>query len=292
MEINISSSINNQLGECPRWHVQEQRIYWVDIDAYKLYRKDYLTGKIEFCQLDEEIGCFVFNESGGFVLAMRSGFYFMDDWGAPLRFIADPQIDNKQTRFNDGRCDAQGRFLAGTVYPPKDYGGAALYSLNNDLTVGQLQDDVLTANGVAFSPDNQWLYFSDTPRHVIYRYPYNLETGTIGKREVFYQFPEGQGRPDGAAVDSEGFYWCALYEGGRVVRISPSGDIVKEIEVPARCPTMVAFGGENLKTLYITSVGDRPKIELTDYPKSGSLFEIELDVAGLPEHNFIKRILS
>lgn len=287
--MKVIAKVNNKLGECPRWHHQEQALYWVDIDAFRLYRLHVESGDIQYRQFDEEIGCFVFHQNTGFVVAMRSGFYFIDDWQAKLRFIADPQADNSQTRFNDGRCDATGRFLAGTVYPAKDHGGAALFSLDNNLNIKQLQDDVLTANGLAFSPDNQWLYFSDTPRHVIYRYPYNLADGSVGTREVFHQFPYGHGRPDGAAVDSEGYYWSALYEGGRVVRLNPHGEIVQEIQVPAKCPTMVAFGGKDLKTLYITTVGNRPAEELALFPDSGHVFAIELDIAGRTEPSFVHK---
>lgn len=287
--VKTTLAIHNRLGECPRWHCGEQKLYWVDIDAGRLYRLDPVSGEHEFRQFDEQIGCFVFRDGGGFVVAMRSGFHFMDGWDAPLRPIADPEADKPATRFNDGRCDAAGRFLAGTVYPPKDHGGAALYSLDNDLSVTCLQDDVLTANGVAFSPDNRFLYFSDTPRHVIYRYPYDLETGRVGEREIFHRFPDGQGRPDGASVDREGCYWSALYEGGRIVRLSPAGEILEEIPVPARCPTMVAFGGPDLRRLYVTSVGERPEEELAQYPESGNLFELEVEVPGLAEHNFVYR---
>ncbi len=157
--VKTTTTITNLLGECPRWHNSEKQLYWVDIDGGLLYRMNPATGAIEHRQFSEQIGCFVFCHGGGFVLAMRSGFYFMDNWTAPLRAICDPQEDNTVTRFNDGRCDAKGRFLAGTVYPPKDHGGAALYVLDNDVSVRLLQDDVMTANGLAFSPDNRRKFF-------------------------------------------------------------------------------------------------------------------------------------
>lgn len=284
-EVQVALDVRARLGECPRWDEQSQCLYWIDIDSFRLHRFDPRTHTDDIRQFDQEIGCFSLRDDGGFVLAMRSGFYFIDSWDAPLRPICDPEADLPDNRFNDGRCDAAGRLLAGTMDKSKT-GGASLYSLDPALTVRRLEDGVNTANGLAFSPDNTLMYFSDTPRHVIYVYDYDISSGTASNRRVFHQFPHGLGRPDGAAVDSEGYYWSALYEGGRVVRLNPQGDIVAEIAVPARCPTMVAFGGADLKTLYITSVGQRPDAELADYPLSGALFSVQVEVAGRVEHRF------
>ncbi len=282
----VALAIRANLGECPRWDEQAQLLYWADINAGQLHRFDPATGKDDFLQFDEELGCFSLRAQGGFVLGMRSGFFFLDGWNTQRRAIADPEADMPSNRFNDGRCDAEGRFIAGTVYPPKDRDGANLYSLGTDLQVTRLKDGLLTSNGVAFSPDSKTFYFSDTPKHAIYAYDYNLETGAMSNGRVFHQFPHGNGRPDGATVDAEGYYWTALYEGGRVVRLNPRGEIVEEIAVPAKCPTMVALGGEDLKTLYITSVGNRPEEELKDYPHSGAIFQVRVDVPGLPERRF------
>ncbi|MDH2433815.1 SMP-30/gluconolactonase/LRE family protein [Pokkaliibacter sp. MBI-7] len=284
-EVQVALDVRARLGECPRWDEKSQCLYWIDIDSFRLHRFDPRTHTDDIRQFDQEIGCFSLRDDGGFVLAMRSGFYFIDSWDAPLRPICDPEADLPDNRFNDGRCDAAGRLLAGTMDKSKT-GGASLYSLDPALTVRRLEDGVNTANGLAFSPDNTRMYFSDTPRHVIYVYDYDISTGAASNRRVFHQFPHGHGRPDGAAVDSEGYYWSALYEGGRVVRLNPAGEIVQEIAVPARCPTMVAFGGADLKTLYITSVGQRPEAELADYPLSGALFSVAVEVAGQVEPRF------
>ncbi len=285
-KVEIALKIKASLGECPRWDETNQLLYWVDINQGQLHRFNPATGTDEFLQFDEEIGCMSLRQGDGFLLAMRSGFYTLDGWNTERKFIADPEADMLKNRFNDGRADAKGRMFAGTVYPPKDYGGASIYSLSPEGEVKKWVGDLLTANGIAFSPDSRTFYYADTPSHAVQACDYDLDTGTVSNCRVFHQFPHGHGRPDGAAVDSEGCYWTALYEGGRVVRLSPDGKIIQEITVPARCPTMVAFGGSDMQTLYITSVGSRPDSELEEFPDSGSVFQIRVDVPGLTEHRF------
>ncbi len=286
-KVEVALSIRANLGECPRWDEKEQVLYWVDINACQLHRLDPKTGRDEYLQFDEEIGCFALREKGGFILAMRNGYFTLDGWNTNRMFICDPEEGLDKNRFNDGRCDAMGRLWAGSVYPPKDHGGASIYSLTGEGVATKWIDNLLTANGIAFSLDNRALYYADTPSHAIQVCDFDIEQGEVSNCRVFHQFPHGEGRPDGAAVDSEGYYWTALYEGQRVVRLNPKGEIVQEIAVPARCPTMVAFGDEDLKTLYITSVGNRSEEELQKFPESGSVFKVRVDVAGTTENRFV-----
>jgi sugar lactone lactonase YvrE len=285
--VEVALKIQANLGECPRWDEQAQLLYWIDINSFKLHRFDPATGRDDFLLFDEEIGCFSLRQQAGFLLAMRSGFYLLDGWNTERRFIADPESTLDKNRFNDGRADAKGRMFAGSIYPPKDYGGASIYSLEAPAKIQRWVEGLLTSNGIAFSPDNKTFYYADTPSHAIQQCDYDLETGVPSNCRLFHQFPHGNGRPDGAAVDSEGCYWTALYEGGRIVRLNPVGDIVQEIAVPAKCPTMVAFGGPDLKTLFITTVGNRPDAELQQFPDSGSVFKVRVDVPGLVEHRYL-----
>lgn len=287
-KVSVALDIQAKLGECPRWDSVSQKLYWVDINAFQLHAFDPESGKNTFLQFEEEIGCFSLRAGDGFILAMRSGYFFIDGWNTKLIPICDPEEGLDHNRFNDGRCDAKGRLVAGSYYPPKDHDGANLWSLDENLMATKLADDLLTSNGAAFSPDNKIFYYSDTPKHCIYKCDYNLEKGTLSNREIFHQFPFGEGRPDGASVDVEGCYWTALYEGSRIVRLSPEGKVLQEISIPAKCPTMVAFGGKDLKTLFVTTVGDRPKEELQEFPGSGSIFKVDVDVAGLEEFRFAK----
>lgn len=275
------------LGECPLWCGQTQRLWWVDIEAPAIHCFDPETGQNQTFALDENVGCIGLRAQGRFIAGLRSGLWLLDAQGRKEKLIANPQEDTRISRFNDGRVDPWGRFWAGTIYEPRDQPAAGLYRVNAALECQQMADDIKVSNGVAFSPDRRWLYHSDTPAHVIYRYPLDPQTGEIGARTVFHQFPFGNGRPDGAAVDAEGHYWSALYEGGRVVRFSSEGKIVAEYPIPARCPTMCAFGGADLRTLYVTSARHgRPPEELADWPESGNLFAMRVDVPGQPEPRF------
>lgn len=285
-ELALAAQAN--LAECPRWDEKEQLLYWIDINRFQLHRFDPKTGEDEFLTFAEEIGCFSLREQGGFVLAMRNGFFIVDGWNTEVTKICDPEEGLDKNRFNDGRCDAKGRFIAGSYYPPKDHDGANLWVLDEKLEARLLFDQMLTSNGAAFSPDNMTFYFSDTPKHQLYKCDYNLETGEATNKSVFHEWPKGNGRPDGGAVDSEGYYWTALFEGSRIARLNPEGEIVEEIAVPAKCPTMVCFGGEDMKTLFITTAGDRPEAELAEFPQSGNLFKIDVEVAGQIEYRFAK----
>lgn len=284
-QIKTLLKIDAKLGECPRWDEQTQTLYWVDIDNFRLNQLDPATGKNQFLQLEEEIGCFALKESGGFVAGLRSGFVSIDSLTGGITPITDPESDKAWQRFNDGRCDAAGRFIAGTLNPRKDADSAHFYSLEGS-TAKQLVGENWTSNGLAFSPDNKTLYYSDTPRHTIFACTYDVATGTVGESRVFYQFPKGWGRPDGAAVDVEGNYWSALYAGGRVVQINPQGEIINTIAIPAKNPTMVAFGGKDLTTLFITTTKAGSEDEAEQYPLSGSIFSVEVEIAGLVEYRY------
>ena len=276
-----------RLGECPRWDERAGVLYWVDIDAFELHRFDPATGRDDRRSFDEEIGCFSLRARGGFVAALRSGFVLLDDFDAAPRPVADPQADLPGNRFNDGRCDPAGRFLAGTMNPARDADTGALYALGADLGVHRVTGGTLTSNGLAFSPDGATMFHADTPRRTIHAFDYDIETGRVANKRIFHRFPVGGGRPDGAAVDAQGCYWTALYDGGRIARLSPEGEVLSEIPIPARHCTMVAFGGADLKTLYVTTARNGHSArDLERFAQAGGLFAVPVDVPGLIEPRF------
>jgi len=276
------------LGECPVWSVAEQVLYWVDINAPALNRFDPATGNNRTMPMPESIGCFALREGGGFVVALRGGIWFAGADGTLERKLADAPYDPAHHRFNDGRCDRQGRFFAGTMNENRDAPSAALLRLEDDLRLTRVLDDLTISNGLAWSPDGRTMYHADTPQRVVHAYDYDVETGVPGRRRVFAQWSGLRDRPDGGTVDCEGCYWVALYRAGSVVRIAPDGTTLAAYPVPAMCPTMVAFGGPDLRTLYVTTARQqREPDELARLPQSGGLFAMSVPVPGLPEPLFV-----
>lgn len=279
---------NTLLGECPLWSSAEQVLYFVDIKACRIHRFDPLSRHLTAMELPEEVGCIGLAKGGGFIAGLRSGLWLLDEKGALLRKLADNPEDQSISRFNDGMVDPAGRFVAGTVDETRERGIASLYRFDRD-GLAELASGLLTSNGVAFSPGAKRLYHSDTLRYTLYTFDYDPARGSVSNRQVFARFGSDtdKGRPDGGAVDVEGCYWTALFEGGRVQRYDQNGKLLAEYPVPALCPTMVTFGGPDMKTLYCTSarVG-RSDAELSRYPLSGALFSMRTDVVGLPKNLF------
>ena len=293
-------------GESPFWHPQEQRLYWVDIPGKRVHRWHPESGTKETWELPQNPGSIAPAANGGLVLALNDGFYRARSWGGLLEAIVRFQLPDR-TRFNDGKADPVGRFWSGTYYEPKDARKADLYCLDarpdnaeRGRPITQLKaHNATNSNGLAWSPDQRTLYWSDTTQHTIYAFDWDARSNVLKHQRVFHAFapkPSGWkpgqpgygGRPDGAAVDVEGHYWASLFEGGRLVRLSPAGAIVAEYELPVRCPTMPCFGGPDLRTLYLTSAREgRPADELAAMPHSGCVLTAQAPVAGLPTNFFI-----
>jgi sugar lactone lactonase YvrE len=279
--------VRASLGECPVWAGDEAALYWVDINAPALNRFDPATGRNAAMPMPSAIGCFALREGGGFVVALRDGVWLAAADGALERRVASAPYDPAHHRFNDGRCDAAGRFLVGSMNERRDAPSAALYRLEPGGTLTSLVQDITISNGLAWSPDGRTMYHADTPAQVVRAYDYDAATATPGRPREFARWTGAAERPDGAAVDREGCYWSAFYRGGKVVRLSPAGAPLAEYPLPALCPTMCAFGGPDLRTLYVTTARqERPPGELARLPLSGGVFALRVDVPGLPEPRF------
>ncbi len=290
------------LGESPFWHPGEGMLYWVDIPGRRLLRMRPGAGAPETWAMPSEPGCIAPAERGGLVIALRDGIYRAPAWQGGLRLLQPAAHDTATTRFNDGKADALGRFWASTIYEPRTTAAAALFALDcRDGPVPGLQHmagDATVGNGLAWSPDNKTLYWSDTKRHLIRAWDWDATGNTMTDERVFQQFaakPGGWtsamagygGRPDGAAVDVLGNYYAAMFEGQRLVKISPDAQVLAEIPVPAQCPTMPCFGGDDLQTLFVTTAREnRPAEELARLPQSGCVFSMRVDVPGLPVNFF------
>lgn len=278
----------SMLGESPRWHAGEERLYWVDIEQRELHRFDPVTGADETRTFDAPVGCLAFRKAGGLLLGMKDGLAVLADWNAePLPFGDQMLAGRPDLRLNDGRTDARGRFWVGSVNMAKSARDAALYRVDPDGSSRLVQDGMLTCNGAAFSGEGTRFHHADTPSHDLRAYRFDAEAGILSDERIFHSFPHGEGRPDGGSFDEEGYYWSALFDGGRVVRLSPEGEIVASVAIPARRPTMIAFGGRDRRTAYVTTarVG-LDEATLAAQPLSGGIFSFEVEVAGVPEWPF------
>ena len=279
--------IRASLGECPLWSAREHALYWVDINAPSLNRFDPSTGSNVAMPMPESIGSYAFRERGGFVVALRSGIWLCDPQGRLERRVAAAPYAPGHHRFNDGRCDPGGRFIVGTMNENRDAADAALYRLDRDFTLTPLFGSLTTSNGLAWSPDGRTMYHADTPTRSIRAFDYDVSTGTPSRARTFASWTGETQRPDGGAVDSAGRYWSAFYRGGVVAELSPAGDVLAEHPLPAACPTMCAFGGADLRTLFVTTARQRrDDAELARLPQSGGIFSMRVDVPGMPEPRF------
>lgn len=278
----------NRLGEGAVWSVDEQALYWVDIDNNSFYRLDYRTQQQQAFDAGQMVGCLRLRAKGGLVLAVENGFAFWDFQANRLVLGPDP-IKNPKMRFNDGNVDAQGRFWAGSMYYKSDIGktGGSLYRLDPDGSVHEMATHHAIPNGIGWSPDLKTMYHADTVYKVIYAYDYDAATGRIENRRNFVYTPDDKGMPDGLTVDSEGYVWSCRWEGWKVIRYDPDGNIDREVHVNAARVTSCAFGGPELDELFITTAWTG----LTDeqrrqQPQAGDIFRLKTGVKGQPSHSF------
>ena len=279
-----------KLGEGPCWDARKQLLHWVDIERFELHTYNPATKTDRIINVGQHIGAAVVRKSGGFVVALRDGIYHLNEETEALEKIVDPEPDCPENRFNDGKCDPAGRLWAGTMHLPetKDNCGH-LYCIDADLSVRRRVDDVSISNGLAWSPDEKTMYFIDSPTRQCVAFDYDKATGGISNRRVAVTIPEGEGWPDGMNIDAEGMLWIALWEGWAVRRYNPeNGNLLDEIKLPVARPTSCVFGGEDLRTLYITSASTRlSEDELAAQPLAGAIFKAKLGVIGMPTIEFL-----
>lgn len=290
-EIQAAFGQPMEVGECPLWHHAEKALYWVDIDGRAVHRLDPASGGAHSkWPMESQPSAIAIDASGGIVVAQRSGIVRLDTSTGAVTPIAPAPYDSATMRFNDGRVDPAGRFWIGGRDEASGREAAAMYVLERGQLRTQWPGTLKNSNGLGFSPDGRRMYHADTATHRIDCYDFDAATGIASNRRTFHQFasdknaPDYGGRPDGATVDSAGNYWCAMFEGGRVLCLSPDGEILREVKLPLRCPTMLAFGGDDLRTLYITSASHgRSAEERAQYPLTGCVLSLRADIAGRPE---------
>lgn len=277
------------LGESPVWDAREQALWWVDIRQPAVHRYVPATGATDAWPMAEEVGSLALRRDGGLglLLALRSGFAFFDPATGALERVCCPEPDQPDNRLNDGKCDRRGRFWVGSMHVSGRQPTGALYRLDPDLAWQGVLDGITVPNSLAFAPDDQTLYFADTPTRRIMAYAFDLERGALGASRVFATLAEDAGYPDGSTMDAEGFLWNAHWDGGRLTRYAPDGRVDRVVELPVARPTCCAFGGPALDVLYVTTASIRlSEADLARQPWAGGLLALDVGVRGLPEPRF------
>jgi sugar lactone lactonase YvrE len=280
------------LGESPFWHPDQQCLYYCDIAAHQLLRYCPAAQTLQRWQFDTEVASCAPYRDGTLLLAMRDGLWRFDPVTVSRTLLAPPPYDPGAQRFNDGKCDPAGRFWIGTLDDQRRP-LAQLYCYTQARGLQAVAGQGATVvNGLAWSPDASTLYWSDTTAHTIYAAAANPQTGATAQQRAWMRFPlklqdhsmiPYAGRPDGAAVDVQGNYWVAMFEGQSLRCYSPLGQLLHALPLPARCPTMPCFGGADYRTLYLTtSRHQRPNEELAAQPEAGCVLQCRVAAPGLP----------
>lgn len=268
----------DRLGEGLLWSAREGAVYWTDILKPALNRVTLATGNVESWPMPEMIGWVIERrDRPGLIAGFRSGFAELTLDPVAIIPIADPEPDLPQNRLNDAKADRWGRIWAGTMPVAIDQPSGGLHRLDPDRAVTRVDAGYTVANGPAISPDQRWLYHTDTVPGLIYRFALSEEG--IARREIFIRFEPAWGRPDGMTTDADGGLWVAHWGGSRVTRFTPAGKVDRAIRLPASQITNVCFAGEKLDRMFVTSAADGKH----DEPLAGALFEVDPGGAiGLP----------
>lgn len=282
------------VGESPVWRAVESALYWVDIPGKRICRLQIETGVLDTWGTGDMAACIAFRHDGTLIAGMEDGIYslrLLEAGKVEAMQLAAPVLPMSNMRFNDGRCDRQGRFWAGTMHMnmAAAYAVGSLYRFTaGDGLSGPFETGLLTQNGLAWSPSGDLMYLSDSHPNsrLIWVFDYDIATGTPRNRRIFVHMSEHSGRPDGAAVDADGCYWTCANDAGQLLRFTPKGKLDRSIGLPIKKPSMCAFGGSHFDTLFVTSIRPTNEAELIEQPHAGAVFAVHAGIRGLPEPEF------
>lgn len=290
LDAELALQVRNNTGESPVWHAAEQALYWVDIPEKRLHRYCLQDGRSHSWSAPQMLGCISRSSQPHQLLAgAESGFFRLDaasDDTLGFEPLAEADHAMPGMRFNDGRCDRQGRFMAGSMLIDMLAGRNVghIYQLQSDGVMRKLLGGLVTPNGMAFSPDGRRMYLTDSHKTVrqSWVFDYDTQDGMPSRQRPFIDMAGFCGRPDGAAMDTDGCYWICGIDAGLVHRYTPQGVLDLTVRVPVKKPSMCAFGGADLRTLYMTSIS--PTVAEDQRPMDGGLFAIHLSgIQGMPE---------
>jgi len=285
VKIERIANVKNSLGEGPLWDTARSCLYWVDSLSGEIFRLDE-NAQIEAWSLPCMIGSLAVISDKQAIVALQTGFHYFDFVSGELTSIIDPESDSAETRFNDGKTDRSGNFLAGSMgIKIRDRPLGCLYRMGPDLILETLEDDVIVANGPCFSPDGCIFYFNDGRRRIL-AYDYD-PNGPLRNKRTFFNGADHDTGSDGATVDTEGNLWVALVGSGEIGCINPDGKILERISMPVRLPSSVMFGGTGLDELYVTSISNSGN-RTSDEDGAGGLYKLSgIGATGIAESRFL-----
>jgi sugar lactone lactonase YvrE len=271
-----------QVGEGPVWDATTARLDWVDIPAGLVHTSDIETGRTATRRLPTQVGAVTRSVGGGYVVACKEGFgAFSPDGDFTVRHA----VLGADERMNDAKCDPAGRFWAGSTMLDFRAGRGALHVLRPDWSTEVVRDGLTLPNGMGWSPDARTFYLADSYAYAIYAFSFDLAGGTLSDERTLVEFTEADGMPDGLCVDTDGCLWVAMWGGARVLRISPTGDVLSVVAMPVRQPSSCAFAGDDLDVLCVTSARDG--LDLGADAPDGSVFRVSgTGAVGLPQAHF------
>jgi sugar lactone lactonase YvrE len=286
MTAEVAHDERLRLGEGPLW-LAEGRLTWVDIlgGLVLVGRPDGERVVLEHrYEVGLHVGAAIPIEGGGWLLAAARGFAHLAEDGS-VEVLAELEEDG--IRLNDAGCDPAGRLWAGSMAYDETPDAGSLFRVDLDGSVTRMLRRRQVSNGIDWSPDGRTVYYADSGHGVIYRAAYDVESGEMGPLAPFFTPEPGQGFPDGLTVDAEGMLWVAFWAGAAVRRIDPSGRIVAEIPTGAPNTTSCALGGDDGRTLFITTASaGMSDEELAAAPRAGRLLAARVDVPGPPARPF------
>ena len=291
-EVTAVADFGDLCGECPVWNAEDSVLEWIDCVAGKQLRLEWPSRKSAVARSGLSISGFRRNQAGGYVISNSQGVWLWD--GAEAFSPVITEVASRTCQANDCVADSAGRFITATYYydPLNEYDLGNLISVGTDGKLTILDEGFHLANGLGFSPDGSTLYFADSTARRIYRYDYDVSSGTASNRRILVAVPGEEGLPDGLAVDSEGFIWSAQWYGSCIVRYDPDGKLVQRVSIPAKQTSSLTFGGPDLTDIFVTSAGQSEPMPIMPPgydPKSGNfggaLYHLNLGIKGQQHHS-------
>ncbi len=286
LKLNCLWESCSSLGESPLWCSETQTLFFVDIKKHKILSWA-MDGTQSQYSMPSEVGCVVRGKGNVLYAAIREGLAEVSLNPFSSRLILPLESEQPDNRFNDGKCDHEGRLWLASMDDNEIEASGAVWKITQGLQAKKVSQGFIVGNGFGWSPDGRTMYFTDSAQRKIYAYPYNMKKGVMGEQHVFATIPDNRGFPDGLTVDADGYVWSCHWDGACITRYSGNGIIDEVIELPVPRPTSVTFGGDNYESLFITSASyGLNKAELQKAPLSGSLFSLDVGIKGFEEPVF------